>query len=186
MMFFICLIVMLSVTVAIGLFAAGAKAQPGTLFSPAVLAAIGEAEYLSEQTVLMPVEIFKLARTLADQSDRDEVVRAADIIFESDKSHLGFGRRVSITTLRFMGVQTYDTVSQITVDSLILRALDDQAVWVRFDAAWLAGILHSKDDAVHARLLKMQSEMAVQTLEEGSAEEKLKTKVDAYLAETSE
>ena len=167
---------------AAALFLLRPAAAQGGDFTPEITRIMIDARALGEQSVTMPINIFQLAAALADQPDKDEALRAAVLIYDGDSSPTGFARRVGITALRFIGPYPFGPDSRTAADALILRGLGDSAVWVRYDAAWVAGITPPADPAVSARIAQMQRDLAGHIPEPGSAEEKLKEKIDAFMA----
>ena len=141
---------------------------------------IEEAMDLSQQGTAMPFQIFQLAGKLAPHPNKDEVIAAIDYIYNSDTAKFGFARRVSLTTLRFIGTYNYSTAAQNTVEYLVLRGLDDGAVWVRYDAAWVANVLKIQNPDITSKLQELQSTLNAKEIEPESAEDKLRKRVNEF------
>ena len=103
-----------------------------------------EAEVIGRQSVIMPSEIFSLARKFADHPDRVNAIRAIDDQLLDDDS--AFVRRVGLTALRFMGPDA-GVHGRETVIRAVLDRVHDDNPWVRYDAAWLAGVVPLEPDA---------------------------------------
>lgn len=149
-------------------------------FSDEISALIEEATDLSTQDVAMPFQIFQLAGKLAPYPNKDEVIAAIDYIYNMDTARFGFARRVSLTTLRFIGAYNYSVAAQNTVDYLILRGLEDEAVWVRYDAAWVSTVLKIENADIISKLQKMQSDLNSKDIGAKSPEEKLREQVNDF------
>jgi len=141
------------------IYAAEARAQSPAAtaaLSPEMRAIVDEARDLGEQPVAMPVQIFALARRLADHPDRAETLAAMHPFFDDESA---FVRRVAYTALRFMGQAGRDA-DPAALDRRIVSGMRDDAVWVRYDAAWCAGDVVG-DDAAFAAALRQMIEDAV-------------------------
>lgn len=121
------------------------------VLSPEIRAVMDEAFELSQQVVAMPVQIFSLARRLADHPDKAETLAAMGEFFDDENA---FVRRVAYTALRFMGQGGRD-LDPTTLDRRIVSGMSDPAVWVRYDAAWAAGDIAGDDQAFAAALRAM-------------------------------
>ncbi|WP_072395650.1 hypothetical protein [Hyphomicrobium sp. CS1GBMeth3] len=130
---------------------AARNADPEVVLSAEIRAIMDEAAELGEQVVAMPVQIFSLARRLADHPDRHEALAAMDGFFDDDNA---FVRRVAFTALRFMGQGGRD-LDPRALDRRIIAGMGDAAVWVRYDAAWCAGDIKGDDAAFAAALREM-------------------------------
>lgn len=135
---------------------------------------------LSAQDTALPVQIFQLASKFAPHPNKDETIAAIHHIYNSDQGQFGFGRRVSLSTLRFIGSHNYSADTQKTVDTMIFRGLDDDAVWVRYDAAWVARALKSTNSNIVAKLKNLQEILNAQDIEADSAEDKLRQKINEF------
>lgn len=131
---------------------AGERAsKPAGALSSEIRVIMDEAAELGQQTVAMPVQIFSLARRLADHSDRIEALAAMENFFDDDNA---FVRRIAYTAIRFMGQSGRDLDPQ-ALDRRIVKGMSDPAVWVRYDAAWAAGEIKGNDVAFSAGLTNM-------------------------------
>jgi hypothetical protein len=128
----------------------------GSGLSDEMQAIMLEAFELGEQDVAMPAQIFSLARRLTDHPDRNEALGAMDQFFKDDNA---FVRRIAFTGLRFMGQSGRDMMPK-ALDRRIVEGMRDEAVWVRYDAAWCAGEI-AGDDAAFAAALRQMIEDAV-------------------------
>lgn len=117
-----------------------------------------ETHELGRLVVAMPVQIFSLSRRLTDHPDRMEALAAMARYFDDDNA---FVRRVAYTALRFMG-QTARDHDPEALDARVIKGMSDEAVWVRYDAAWIAGEIRG-DDAAYANALRKMIEDAVAT-----------------------
>lgn len=183
MKFILILVVILGLFLLLRAFKKSAQHQDTSAiprFGDTLTPLIEEAMDLSAQNAAMPFQIFSLAGKLAPHPNKDEVMAAIDYIYTSDTGSFGFGRRVSLTTLRFIGAFQYSTAAQNTVDYLILRGLEDNAVWVRYDAAWVAGILKIQNTDIISKLQQMQSSLNAKDIEAESADDKLRTRVNEF------
>lgn len=115
-----------------------------------------ETHGLGQQTVAMPAQIFSLSRRLTDHSDRGEALAAIQQFFDDDNA---FVRRVAYTALRFMGQEGRDLDAK-ALDERIVNAMADDAVWVRYDAAWIPAVIRG-DDHAYADALRKMIEVAV-------------------------
>jgi hypothetical protein len=115
-----------------------------------------EAYDLGQQVVAMPIQIFSLSRRLTDHPDRHEALSAMEQFFDDDNA---FVRRVAYTALRFMGQAGRD-LDPVALDARVIKGMSDEAVWVRYDAAWIAGVIKG-DDAAYANALRKMIEDAV-------------------------
>lgn len=131
--------------------ARGDEAGSRTDLSPEMRAVVDEARELGAQSVAMPAQIFALARRLADHADRSEALRVMQPLFDNENS---FVRRVAFTALRFMGQSGRDADPEV-LDRRIVEGMRDDAVWVRYDAAWIAGEIIGDNDAYAAALRQM-------------------------------
>ena len=86
---------------------------------------------LGTQQTVMPVEIFNLARELADVPNRNATVAATEDMLLAHEN--AFVRRVFFTMLRFMGKTG---LPNNDISALLLRGLHDPSPWVQYDAAW--------------------------------------------------
>lgn len=137
-------------SVAIAVLEARADApDPMNDLSPEIREIMDEAFELGLQDFAMPVDIFALSRKLADHPDRNETLVAMEQFFTDDSA---FVRRVPYTALRFMGQSGRDA-DPAALDKRIVEGMKDEAVWVRYDAAWCAGEIKG-DDAAFAAALK--------------------------------
>jgi hypothetical protein len=136
--------------------AQAAAPDPQRDLSPEIRAVMDEAFELGQQSVAMPVQIFSLARRLADHPDRAETLAAMAQFFDDDSA---FVRRIPYTALRFMGQAGRDADPQ-GLDRRIVQGMRDPAVWVRYDAAWCAGVI-TGDDEGYAVALRQMIEDAV-------------------------
>lgn len=149
-------------------------------FSEEISLLIEETKYLSGQDTAMPFQIFQLAGKFAPYPNKDEIIAAIDYIYNMDAGPFGFGRRVSLTTLRFIGAYHYSVAAQNTVDYLILRGLEDRAVWVQYDAAWVATTLRIQNPDIITKLEDMKSVLNSQETETESPEDKLRVRVNEF------
>jgi hypothetical protein len=120
---------------------------------PKELTAIhAEAEDIGQQDVIMPIRIFALARQITDQPDTRTMLAYLDSrLFDHDNK---FVRRVAYTAIRFMGQRARDTGPDL-VDRRIVSGMSDDNAWVRYDAAWAAGLIRGDDKAYAAALADM-------------------------------
>lgn len=135
---------------------ARADAAPAQELSDGIRDIVEEAGDLGQQTVAMPADIFSLSRRLADHGDRREALAAMQQFFGDDSA---FVRRVAYTALRFMGQDGRD-LDPAALDARVISGMSDPAVWVRYDAAWIAGDIQG-DDAAYAGALRKMIEDAV-------------------------
>lgn len=133
-----------------------ADVDPQKVLSPAIREVMDEAFELGQQSVAMPVQIFSLARRLTDHPDRSEAIAAMTPFFDDDSA---FVRRIAYTALRFMGQPGRDA-DPAALDGRIISGMSDEAVWVRYDAAWCAGEI-AGDDPAFAEALRQMIETAV-------------------------
>lgn len=138
-----------------------AASDPERVLSAEIRAIMAEAGELGQQAVAMPVQIFALARRLADHPDRSEALAAMGTFFDDDNA---FVRRVAYTGLRFMGQAGRD-LDPDALDRRIVQGMSDPAVWVRYDAAWAAGEIRGDDVAFAVALRGM-----IQAAEEAGAD----------------
>lgn len=138
-------------TAAIHVAEARAEVDPEQALSSEIRAIMDEAFELGQQVVAMPIQIFSLARRLTDHPDRREALVAMQNFFEDDNA---FVRRVAYTALRFMGQAGRDLDPE-TLDHRIVSGMGDDAVWVRYDAAWCAGEIKGDDAAFSSALGEM-------------------------------
>ncbi|MDO9383732.1 MAG: hypothetical protein Q7T86_12815 [Hyphomicrobiaceae bacterium] len=136
--------------------ARAADQVPAHKLSADIREIMDEAHDLSQQAVAMPVQIFALSRRLTDHPDRREALVAMEQFFGDGNA---FVRRVAYTALRFMGQAGRDLDPQV-LDRHVVKGMGDAAVWVRYDAAWIAGIVKG-DDAAYANALRKMIEDAV-------------------------
>lgn len=127
---------------------ARADADPAQGLSAEIRAIMDEAGELGQQVVAMPVQIFSLARRLADHPDSGEALAAMNVFFDHDNA---FVRRVAYTALRFKGQAGRD-LDPDALDRRIVSGIADPAAWVRYDAAWAAGEIRGDDAAFAAAL----------------------------------
>lgn len=125
-----------------------AASNPDAALSPEIRAIMDEAAELGEQVVAMPVQIFSLSRRLTDHPDRQEALAAMENFFKDDNA---FVRRITSTAIRFMGQAGRDADPKM-IDHQIVEGMRDDAVWVRYDAAWAAGEIRGNDRAFAAAL----------------------------------
>lgn len=150
-----------------------AAAAGSEALSADILSILGDAAILGGQVTAMPIQIFGLARRLADHPDRDEALTVMEeILFDDDNA---FVRRVAYTALRFMGQEGRD-LRPGPMDERMVKGMTDEAVWVRYDAAWIAGEISGDDKAFAAALQELiadaeEHEQAFD-FDEGSAESK--------------
>lgn len=138
-------------TTAIHVAEARADVDPERELSAEIRAIMDDASELGQQVVAMPVQIFALARRLADHADKHETLAAMATFFDDDNA---FVRRVAYTALRFMGQAGRDLDPQ-ELDRRIVAGMSDAAVWVRYDAAWAAGEIRGDDAGFAAALTEM-------------------------------
>ena len=129
---------------------------PAHQLSSDIRAIMDETHDLGQQAVAMPVQIFSLSRRLTDHPDRHEALGAMQQFFDDDSA---FVRRVAYTALRFMGQAGRD-LDPAALDRRVVKGMSDEAVWVRYDAAWIAGVIKG-DDTAYANALRKMIEDAV-------------------------
>lgn len=134
-----------------------------------------EAAQLSKQETAMPVQIFNLAKRLADSAEKEETVAALNSFLQLEHSRFGFGRRVVFTSIRFMSPYAFSNSTARTIESMILQGLDDSVGWVRYDAVWAAQAsqLTSEEVSQKIRLIIEQLELHDSPPDQNSAEGKL-------------
>lgn len=152
-----------------------------TSFSGDISLLVKEAIDLSAQNTAMPIQIFQVAGKLAAHNNKDEVISAIDYIYNTDSTQFGFGRRVSLTTLRFIGASEHSTAAQNAIEYLVLRGLGDEAIWVRYDAVWVAAILKIQNTDILSKLREMQAVLNNKEIKLESAEDKLRNRVNESL-----
>ncbi len=135
---------------------ARADAAPAHELSAGIREIMDETHELGQQVVAMPIQIFALSRRLTDHPDRQEALAAMEQFFDDDNA---FVRRVAYTALRFMGQDGRD-LDPNNLDQHVIKGMSDAAVWVRYDAAWIAGVIKG-DDAAYAIGLRQMIEDAV-------------------------
>ncbi|NJD08182.1 MAG: hypothetical protein FIA97_17045 [Methylococcaceae bacterium] len=140
-----------------------------------------EAMALAEQSTAMPVQIFELAGQINSQEDGQSALEVAEQIFRADQGPWGFGRRVAVTTLRFKGVEAFGPDLRERVERLVLAALNDRAVWVRYDAAWVAGMFALNAPAIRDRIQEIKQELGKTEAKHDKADESLSRRVNEYL-----
>lgn len=138
--------------------ARAAGRPPAQQMSASMRDIIDDTHELGRQDVAMPVQIFSLSRRLTDHPDRNEALAAMAGFFDDDNA---FVRRVAYAALRFMG-QTARDHGPEALDARVIKGMSDEAVWVRYDAAWIAGVIKG-DDAAYANALRKMIEDAVAT-----------------------
>lgn len=139
-----------------GVEAHAAEKAPAHLLSSGIREIMDETHELGQQVVAMPIQIFSLSRRLTDHPDRQEALGAMEQFFDDDNA---FVRRVAYTALRFMGQAGRD-LDPVALDAHVIKGMTDEAVWVRYDAAWIAGDIKG-DDAAYANALRKMIEDAV-------------------------
>lgn len=100
-------------------------------YPPYYQALMDEAAEMGTLSAIMPVRIFNLASRFAEGPDQALAARLADT--ELTRSPSKFVRRVGYTAIRFMGKKDFP---ETDMPVLILRGLDDENDWVRYDAVW--------------------------------------------------
>ncbi len=133
-----------------------AEKAPAHQLSSGIREIMDETHELGQQSVAMPVQIFSLSRRLTDHPDRHEALGAMQQFFDDDNA---FVRRVAYTALRFMGQAGRDA-DPVALDQRVVKGMSDEAVWVRYDAAWIAGVIKG-DDTAYANALRQMIEDAV-------------------------
>lgn len=128
-------------------------AEPAAAYrlSSGIREIMDETHDLGQQVVALPIQIFSLSRRLTDYADRTEALAAMEQFFDDDSA---FVRRVAYTALRFMGQDGRD-LDPKALDARVVKGMSDAAVWVRYDAAWLAGVIKGDDRAYAAGLRQM-------------------------------
>lgn len=161
----------LSATVAVQVLEARGSTNSDAGFSAEMKAIIAEASALGKQAVAMPVQIFSLARRLADHPDRQETLAAMERFFDAESA---FVRRIPFTALRFMGQDARD-LDPDELDRRIVEGMADPAVWVRYDAAWVAGEIVGDDAAFTdalSEMIRVSEAAGADGLDENAAEHK--------------
>jgi hypothetical protein len=133
-----------------------AEKAPAHQLSSGIREIMEETHDLGQQAIAMPVQIFSLSRRLTDHPDRHEALGAMQQFFDDDNA---FVRRVAYTALRFMGQEGRD-LDPVALDRRIVKGMSDEAVWVRYDSAWIAGVIKG-DDTAFANALRQMIEDAV-------------------------
>ena len=136
--------------------ARAADKAPAHQLSSGIREIMDETHELGQQAIAMPVQIFALSRRLTDYPDRHEALGAMQQFFDDDNA---FVRRVAYTALRFMS-QAGRELDPVALDQRIVKGMSDEAVWVRYDAAWIAGVIKG-DDTAYANALRQMIEDAV-------------------------
>lgn len=100
-----------------------------------------------DAVVMMPIDIFSLAREMVEHPDRALIGQLLEQGY--DVCDNKFQRRVFFTYVRF--VDGGDTGIE-NLSPLILDGLESESGWVAYDAAWAYGTLPSEDPMVTAKL----------------------------------
>ncbi len=125
---------------------------------PEIVALFQRLEEMGQMRVIMPVEIFGLARAFVDYPDREKI---CDLLRHAYPNlHHHFQKRVFFTFLRFAQPDEFKTPG-IELASYISAGLDDDMTWVQYDAAWLALVSKTVTPEILAKL-KPLSEMKIE------------------------
>lgn len=123
--------------------------------------------------VIMPFDIFNLARELTDLSDRLGAKRLANETF--DTFGRPFQRRVYFTFLRFLDG---DLAEIQDIEARLLDGLGSESPWVSYDAAWVCQSLTPLPVALRQKLSDMKRHYpAVNTGNPGDADAALGRKL---------
>lgn len=93
----------------------------------------------------MPVAIFNLAAGLANLPEKEATLKVAHARLADHPN--AFVRRVFYCMLRFMEPQALPEMKAV-----VLRALDDPAAWVVYDAAWAVEVQNLYTPAIVEKL----------------------------------
>ncbi|MDB4558691.1 hypothetical protein N9Z87_00435 [Amylibacter sp.] len=106
-----------------------------------------------DATIMMPIDIFSLAREMVTYPDRALIGALLDQGYELCDNR--FQRRVFFTYVRFVdgGDLGFENV-----EARILDGLDSEHDWVAYDAAWAFGTLSDHNPTVVARLREIAAE----------------------------
>lgn len=145
----------------LGLSAAGviaaiiiANASIGSEFDDSgVHALMNELEMMGQQDVIMPAEIFNLARRMVDYPDQEGIAIYLEEGYEYLTHH--FQQRVFFTYLRFSGGNNLHIQNP---NNFILEGINHEKPWVRYDAVWAYLTLNDHDAAIHEQLEHIASE----------------------------
>ncbi|WP_443747704.1 hypothetical protein [Asticcacaulis solisilvae] len=131
---------------------------------------------LSTRTVIMPVEILRLASSLSDLKDRENTIAVTARVLPGHESlHV---RRVFFLMIKFMGKTAYDADAMA---ALLLRGLNDAEPWVQYDAAWGIEVLAMNRPEFIAALEHLAEGYSGDEAASGSAEDNLQWRASRAL-----
>ncbi|MBT8475790.1 MAG: hypothetical protein HKO95_05245 [Rhodobacteraceae bacterium] len=102
---------------------------------------------MGDVDIIMPFDIFNLARCLTDAADRAGAMRLANKFF--DEFGKPFQRRVYFVLLRFL---EGDLGEIEDLEARLLDGLGSESLWVAYDAAWVCQSLEPLPEALRVKL----------------------------------
>jgi hypothetical protein len=109
---------------------------------------------LGAEPVAMPADIFALARDFADRPNPELTLAILESTVVDDESR--FVRRVAQTAIRFVGRRDSENAD---VHAMVMRGLEDEDAWVRYDAVWAGQVLGFSDAGFRDRVAEIADGM---------------------------
>lgn len=134
-----------------------------------------ELDAMADLQVIMPAEIFKLARQFTEIKDRTSACNFMDKKYSELTNH--FQKRVFFTFIRFAEQDEIGVF--MNLEKFIFEGLNDEMVWVQYDAAWAAKDLGNMYPQITNKLKEL-SQMEIMN-EEDKAQISLKSKAQEVL-----